>query len=384
MAAVVIAIAATTTATSTTFLLQNNKNDHVPAERINCPSYGCPLLPRDILYDKKSQQALERLRTNEETDAAKLELLSSGDSSTATLTLIGFKGGDPNHQINQDRAFCIAPYMKNDCKLLGVFDGHARRGELVSEHSVQSVPSILASKLRLVLEKKVVDKEERTLQIRRCIEETFVEVDRTAPASPSGGCTASIILQVGTQLYIANAGDSRSFIGIHHNNKDTYVVYQSREDKPELPDERDRIERMGGRVYIPMQGTSRVMYLDRTTGTYSGLAMSRAIGDWDATGVIATPTIDVVEIQELLKHYDNDDEVHVFAVSATDGMMDFVPIDVVANVIGPSLSSTTKDHPLTACERLIGLAANRWDHAKQGQYRDDIAIAVSKIHIPKK
>jgi len=432
--AIGVAAAAATviTSTSTTLLLQkntttNDEEDYLKKQKIipnnnnnNCFSYGCMLLPRDIFYDGKSKEALERLRTdtNENTDKekAELELFSSGNESMATLTLLGFKGGDPNHQINQDRAFCIAPFLvasdksKNN-KLLGVFDGHAKRGELVSEHSVRNLPLILARKIQQEQQgispqnKNDITKKERILRMRHCIEETFLEVDRTAPASPSGGCTASIILQNDNELYIANAGDSRSFIAIYQpsssssssNNEDvssSYIVYQSREDKPDVTSERDRIENMGGRVYIPMRGTSRVMYLDSKTGTYSGLAMSRAIGDWDATGVIATPIIDVIDIQELVQQASggngntNPNDVHIFAVSATDGMMDFVPMDVIANVIGSSLFSTattnnkTKDHPLTACEQLIGLAANRWDHSKNGLYRDDIAIAVSRIWSP--
>lgn len=79
------------------------------------------------------------------------------------------------------------------------------------------------------------------------------------------------------------------------------------------------------------------------------------------------------------------DDVHVFAVSATDGMMDFMDAQTIASTLGPSLfSEKNETHVLTACEMLISAAASEWQRAKQGRYRDDIAIAVSTIRIPPK
>jgi serine/threonine protein phosphatase PrpC len=393
-----------------------------------CPVYGCVLLPRDIFYDTLSQRALNQLRaakeeeeereydsvgastTDSSSEAASLkhqqevseqalkELIMSGDEDMATLTLIGYKGGDPNQQINQDRAFVIAPFsfcdeqdkpQKNnehyEQRLMGVFDGHAHLGERVSEYSVQQVPKLLAHKLNANRDEIANDD-----VVRKCLEETFEEVDQRAPAYPSGGCTATVVLQLGSQVYIANAGDSVSFLVVHRpTTNETEIIYMTREDKPDLPDERDRVERMGGRVYIPNRAgsTPRVIYYDRSTGSQSGLAMSRSIGDWDAgrVGVIPSPIVDVVDLEEVVKKFSNgkdDDDVHVFAVSASDGMMDFLDSETIASVLAAALFNENSDHPLTACERLISIAAASWQRAKEGRYRDDIALAVSKLRTP--
>lgn len=357
-----------------------------------CYSYGCVLLPRDVFYDARSHEALTQLRStssNPEVQAkARRELSGSGNDDMATLTLIGSKG-DTGGDVNQDRAFCISPFMKKDnWRLLGVFDGHARNGHFVSEHTLQQFPKRLAENLQKKVD-PTASEETRTRQTCQCLTDTFLEVNLTAPAG--GGCTASVILQCNDRLFVANAGDSRSFISIYDSSTNqTHVVSISREDKPDLPDEQARIVKMGGRVYQPMYGgVPRVMYFDSTTGSNSGLAMSRAIGDHDATGVIANPILQVLDLNELVesrKFSDTEDGVHIFAVSASDGMMDYITPDVIADVVGRALFRKTdhndKDHPLTACERLIGLAAELWDRERHGRYRDDIAITVSKIRTP--
>ncbi|KAL3938838.1 MAG: hypothetical protein SGBAC_006339 [Bacillariaceae sp.] len=368
-----------------------------------CPSYGCPILPQDVYYDESIKDTLADLRGKKRDDVSAADLKgleSSGGKDMATLTLIGYKGGPLEGQINQDRSFCVSPYKigsksNAEGKILGVFDGHANLGEKVSQYAVTEVPKLLASKL------KKIDGEEE--QVKTALIETFVEVDKTAPAEISGGCTASVILQHGQKLYFANAGDSSSFLVVYRaQSKKAEVIYLTREDKPSLPDERARVEAMGGEVYIPARGTSRVLYTDPESGMQSGLAMSRSLGDWEAgkLGVIPNPLVDVIDIPSLVEgqmscqHIEGDgemfadidcdakDDVYLFAVSATDGMMDFATPEIVAQTVASSLYGEEGPHLLTALEQLIFMSAQGWQQSKGGRYRDDIAIVVSQIRIP--
>jgi serine/threonine protein phosphatase PrpC len=381
-----------------------------PAERARedrgCPFYGCPLLPTDVHYNTDAIKAtLEKLRdvkrtqagavvnyttatnatatnaatknstTDSKDDGIDMTVLREfGNSQAATLTLVGYKGGALIDQINQDRAFVISPFFlsnntndkenkqdKSDQmerKLLGVFDGHAPLGELVSEFTRTELPVRLAEKLKaLELEntqhsnKNSSSKETALIDAtKNILIETFVELDERAPAEKSGGCTATVVLQLGSKVYFANAGDSRSFLVAYRpSTNQTSVVYITREDKPSLADERARVEKMGGQVYIPVRGTSRVVYHDRDSGAPTGLAMSRSIGDWEAgkLGVIPDPIVDVLDLKDVVaaqldgtakeapEAYEIDgrgeitemdlggdpslDDVHIFAVSATDG-----------------------------------------------------------------
>lgn len=367
------------------------------------------------------------------------EELLQGDPQTkgwnrrdaASLTLIGYKGGALFEQINQDRALVVSPFYvpcenkkSNPAKsghriLIAAFDGHAARGELVSEYAVQNLPMKLAQKLQQLLPHhnknnnknsnnknnwntaNPQDGEERQEATVRALQETFVELDQTAPADPSGGCTASVILLQDDKLFIANAGDSRSFIVAYRpSTKKTQVVYISREDKPSLAEERARVEAMGGQVYIPMRGTSRVVYQDPITGAPSGLAMSRSIGDWAAgkLGVIPDPIVDVLAISDIVHSVMkrepvrddessgggdfDDDDVYIFGVAATDGLLDYLAVEQIAQVLAGSLFETGASHPISACEWLIFSAAHGWQEDKQGRYRDDIAIAVSTLRTP--
>lgn len=74
------------------------------------------------------------------------------------------------------------------------------------------------------------------------------------------GCTANVALLVGKTLYVANAGDSRSFLNRGGKNFD-----MSKDHKPDDELEKKRIERAGGFV---------------SDGRVNGnLSLSRALGD---------------------------------------------------------------------------------------------------------
>ena len=389
-----------------------------PHQRRQIHSYGIPFLPQDIYYDPRVKTALSEMRTMKRDDIKEdpegrkaregLKILdSSGRKDTATLTLIGYKGGPMESQINQDRAICIVPYHIGEAptekirrmvgrsrqltdgpiqqRLIGVFDGHANLGEVVSEFVVSELPKVLRKKLEGL--------ERTTEQISKALIETFVELDKKAPAEISGGCTASVVLQDGPKVYFANAGDSRSFLVVYRAKTSTIdISYITREDKPDVKEERERVERCGGEVYLPVRGTSRVLYTDPVTGIQSGLAMSRSIGDWEVGrfGVIPDPIVHVVDIPELVqselaKHAgggEEDDDVHIFAVSATDGIMDFISAEAIAHALGLSMYGEEGPHLLTTLEQLIYVAAQRWEQSKQGRYRDDISLAVCQIRIP--
>jgi serine/threonine protein phosphatase PrpC len=385
-----------------------------------CPFYGCTMLSRDVLRDDSLRQILSSLRRGGRTSGSSSSSTSSGldqddtscgNDSHATLTMIGYKGGKEENQINQDRAFVINPFMTN-YHLSGVFDGHGTNGEIVAEYSLHEFPKRLAQKLH-----HVVDTLHHQDSIIRILKDTFLDIDRDARSVSrgKGGCTASIVLRIGDSLYIANAGDSISIVATcshirdhgqnNHDNKDTrhdddesptraQVHFVTREDKPHLEEERSRIEAMGGRVWIPSdltQESSRVLFVDPNTGYQTGLAMSRSIGDWDMVGVIAEPVVTVLSISSLLgpskEHKDNDESctaddvksnTHLFVVSATDGLMDYVDSQTLAESFATAFCEQSL-HPLCVAEDLVYAAAKGWNSDMAGEYRDDIAMAASML-----
>ena len=76
------------------------------------------------------------------------------------------------------------------------------------------------------------------------------------------GCTATMVLMTPTEIYCANAGDSRTVMCDHGT-----AIELSKDHKPDLPEERSRILKAGGEV---------------SDGRVNGmLALSRAIGDFE-------------------------------------------------------------------------------------------------------
>jgi len=489
------------------------------ADRINtCPFYGCPLLPRDVHHDDRARAALEVLRgissddnddnDNDDTstgssgrsdsstktspprdvERALDELQSSGTSRAGTLTLIGYKGGSVESQINQDRAFVVSPFhipsssfaaaaaddnIDNDTdpdpaavgkatstsattcidrsalqsnegassgtaqrggmqQMLGVFDGHDVLGEQVSEYAVQQVPRLVATKLAALAQSERGDgadgaaggggwtNEVRVERTKQVLRDTFVEVDGNGLRElgiPGGGCTASVILHLDDMLYVANAGDSQSFIATYiKSTGKVEVVYVTREDKPTLPDERERVEASGGKVYLPKdpRESSRVYYIDSAGKFVGGLAMSRSLGDWDlgGKGVIPDPIVDAVSISDIIARTltaerdtckeDGDteeneeegtcsavsaDDVNVFAISATDGIMDYLePIDIAKEVAGSLFRDEQSEsngggsyHLFAAQTSLMLASAQGWHSEMKGEYRDDMAIAAAVV-----
>lgn len=394
-----------------------------------CYHFGCPFLPRDVFYDEEAKVALHRLKEptrklHEEeamTSASQQflsELDSSGDRHRTTMTLCGYKGGTITGQVNQDRSILVSPFL-GEYQFLGVLDGHGDGGEIVSEYARTEIPKLLAAKLEELITsadapntfKNLMELDEETTEkIKQILKDIFIHVDKTAPqTSMSGGCTASVALQLGSKIFLANAGDSATIVAAHRGwNETAHIVYQTREDKPDLPGERERIEKAGGRVQIPESyeygESSRVVYMSPSTGGNIGLAMSRSIGDWEAPGVTAEPIVDVLDLRELAKivmagkeEFDCEAEgvecgppdINFFIVSATDGLLDFVEPHIISDKVGvtffgrPDLqdrqSGLGSGHAHLAAEELIYAAAKGWHDEMKGSYRDDITIAVSKV-----
>jgi serine/threonine protein phosphatase PrpC len=446
-------------------------------------------------------------------------------------------------QINQDRALIVNPLLVSSpldssttvspSLLVGVLDGHGDPGHRVSEFArvqlEQRLTAALQRDLLLLAADADADQNTRssannnnnnnnnnqssaasllknTTYISNLLTNLIEQVNRDVPAPHGihGGSTVSLVLQLGQHIYLINAGDSLSFIAATATiaipttspadntvNGDTatatspamktatVILQTTVADKPGRPDERARILAAGGVLEQQHENdeNARLSYYIGTA-EYS-LAMSRCLGDHPAIGLIATPTIQVFTIPELLaqatdllrdklllqtqtttnsngndddddEDYDeNEDEqhdanfqplhqhkpqqrqeaicvdtddsnniagecraasimsgstpsdiaidpindIHLFAISATDGLVDFVHSQQIADKMGRALflaarttttatSSSAAAFTFAAAEQLILLAANRWQHELKGKYRDDIAIAVATLYPP--
>lgn len=81
----------------------------------------------------------------------------------------------------------------------------------------------------------------------------------------AAGCTACSAIITPTEIYIGNSGDSRAVLAKKSTNGKVNALELSVDHKPELPEERQRIEKAGGFVDD-----------NRVKGV---LSLSRALGD---------------------------------------------------------------------------------------------------------
>ncbi|XP_051137480.1 probable protein phosphatase 2C 60 isoform X2 [Andrographis paniculata] len=160
----------------------------------------------------------------------------------------------------------------------------------------------------------------------------FEEGPHSDFSGPTSGCTACVAIVRENQLVVANAGDSRCVI-----SRKGQAYNLSRDHKPDLEVEKDRILKAGGFIHA-----------GRVNGS---LNLARAIGDMefkqnkflppDRQIVTASPDVNIVELC-------NDDE---FIVLACDGIWDCMSSQQLVDFIREQLTSESK---LSAvCEKVL-------------------------------
>uniref|UniRef100_A0A7N0SV74 protein-serine/threonine phosphatase n=1 Tax=Kalanchoe fedtschenkoi TaxID=63787 RepID=A0A7N0SV74_KALFE len=161
---------------------------------------------------------------------------------------------------------------------------------------------------------------------------TFEEGPHSDFSGPNCGCTAIVAIIRDNQLIVANAGDSRCVI-----SRKNQAYNLSRDHKPDLEPEKERIIKAGGFIHA-----------GRINGS---LNLARAIGDAEFKQnkylpverqiVTANPDINVVELCE-------DDD---FIVLACDGIWDCMSSQQLVDFIHEQLKSESKLS--TICNRVL-------------------------------
>ena len=130
----------------------------------------------------------------------------------------------------------------------------------------------------------------------------------------------------GKQLLVLNVGDSRAILASEVGDE-RKIVALTRDHKPSLEDEKQRILKAGGRVFSMeyedgYNGPARVWLADQDV---PGLAMSRSLCDTVAhsVGVISDPEVTEYELTD-------DDRV---LVMGSDGLWEFISSEEVIELI---------------------------------------------------
>lgn len=175
----------------------------------------------------------------------------------------------------------------------GVYDGHG--GNLAAKHAAQRVHQIFLDRLLSGLSPQ----------------EAFIksyELTSDELKTQTSGTTAVNFLIKDGQIFTANAGDARAIV-ISKSGVSQLTV----DHRLDNPEERQRIEKMGGHIDYP--------YVYKG---YQGIMPTRTIGDeyFKPVGVIATPSVSDYKTSK-------DD---LILLAACDGLFDVMSNEEVANL----------------------------------------------------
>ena len=180
--------------------------------------------------------------------------------------------------------------------IFGVFDGHGVYGHIVSNF-VKTFLIEYYNRKELYIKNEIFNS--LVKDDYKIIKESFHEIEksliRANIEADFSGSTCVLLFVIYNKLICANAGDSRAILINERINKysKNEIIQLSRDHKPDLIDEKQRIINSNGRVDRAMQngircGPARVFLKNHM---YPGLAMSRSIGDFvaESVGVICDP-----------------------------------------------------------------------------------------------
>jgi len=276
-------------------------------------------------------------------------------SNTGAFATAGARGNDKmedRHKIFRD--FNGLPH----CAVMAVFDGH--RGFECAEYCSENlsdailsewgengndIPSTLKKvfqKLHLAFVKHWTEKERRDMHKSTA--------DPKSKKKRYPGCTATVCFFWGDDVYVANAGDSRAVLGHHPTGNDEVDADETTWSTALSEDhcassnakELERVKNSSENVKIRTLENGQIRVGD------AGLAVTRALGDWDCTesgGVLSEPEV----IKKTLSA-----DTDAFITIACDGLW-----DVCTNTDMCSIIRDTVKEPSMCAKRLGCEALNR-------------------------
>lgn len=245
--------------------------------------------------------------------------------------------------------------------IYGVFDGHGQKGHDVSNFVKENLPKLIIKDPRF----KTPDMPQMLKDNFKKMQSLIATADRMKKISAQlSGTTATVCIHdlEANKLTIAHVADSTCCLSVYKDGarkiEEVTCKALTRDHKPDLPDEKQRIEKNGGRVVFDGYANHRIY---AKNGRYPGLNMSRCLGDLlghaDA-GVSCEP--------EVVEHEITGEDHILFLCS--DGVWEFITPQEAVDIVKPY--DATK--AMMAADKLAKEAWDRWIREEGGAVVDDI------------
>jgi serine/threonine protein phosphatase PrpC len=261
---------------------------------------------------------------------------------------------------NQDDYFIL---HIDGVHIYGVCDGHGPFGHLVSFRLVQALPKFIMSNpnvgkdWKLVLHEAFLATQAELLEFCRL---------RDINVEASGAAGSVLVFEEGL-IHIAWIGDASIAVG-SYNRHDSRLVFATKDHKPNLPDEKARLEAAGSEVREVDEDNWRI-YLPGST--FPGMTMSRAFGDTACGGVIQEPEYQQIFMQPTDEYY---------AIVASDGVWEFLEPDKTIDMTSKKLRLKG---PRETLRFLLEASRKRWAYCC-GDYCDDITAVLVQWNVKEK
>lgn len=308
-----------------------------------------------------------------------------GSGISSIFTQQGRKG------VNQDCMILWEDFGADGSVFCGVFDGHGPHGHLVARKVRDALPlkllallpdgsagaagaggfGCLSKQRRRRTRRPAGEGEVDGLPVplsvlKEAFTRSYKAMDKELRSHPTldcfcSGSTAVTLLRSGSNLFMANIGDSRAVLATKDSaGGDSMVAVQLTVDlKPDLPREAERIKKCKGRVFA-LQDEPEVPRVWLPFNDAPGLAMARAFGDFCLKdyGVISVPEF---------FHWALTDSDQ-FVVLASDGVWDVLSNKEVVDIVAASPRRSS------AAKFLVDAAAREWKHKYPTSKMDDCAV----------
>ena len=290
--------------------------------------------------------------------------------SVAGIDLLGTK-------TNQD-TYLIERNINNfeNFNMFGVLDGHGIDSHLVSQFIKDFIIFRIKNHPLLKYLKNLTDIYNKLIEskykiIANIYKDADTELQKVGINVINSGTTCVIVIQIEKHLICANVGDSRAIL-IYDENindkklKNTLIFPLSYDCKPNLPNEKLRIEKFGGIVMQSKDNFGNCVGPYRVWNnimTMPGIAMSRSIGDIfsKSLGVIPDPQIVEYTLSEKTK----------YMVICSDGVWEFISNEDIMKI---GNKYYIKNDAENFCFEIVNLAFNLW--RENDNHVDDITSVV--------
>ena len=280
------------------------------------------------------------------------------------------KSEDGFTKVNQDSFLVLqTEYNLKDFNIFCVMDGHGVNGHLVSRYLMKYINLFFKNNKKMNSSNNNEDAVYYRLKksdyhiLRRLFRHAERDLHKKNEIDANfSGTTCVLVLQVGDRFICSNIGDSRAIM-VKTGNE---VVLLSIDQKPDDPEESKRIIQNGGEIsqYEEDGEKSGPYRIWKKGEVYPGIAMSRSVGDFVATGLGVVPEAKFIE-----EKIDDDCK---FIVVASDGVWEFLDNKRVAEIVMPYYKN---DDPDGACKALIKESTEWWN--KEDIVVDDITVVVA-------